>query len=132
MIGVYIMSVLRAGLPSMDLQAQYQTFFTGVVVIGAVLLDIYRIKRASEVRILTPAQQYREEVQGTIAEKTQALSHLTEERDKQHLKGEIARMKAEMNGVYRQMRSKERAEQKRQIAQEKEFEKIIKREIAQK
>jgi hypothetical protein len=41
-------------------------------------------------------------------------------------------MKAEMNGVYRQMRSKERAEQKRQIAQEKEFEKIIKREIAQK
>ena len=51
MIGVYIMSVLRTGLPSMDLQAHYQTFFTGVVVIGAVLLDIYRNKKASEVKI---------------------------------------------------------------------------------
>ncbi len=132
MFGVYIMSVLRAGLPSMDLQAQYQTFFTGVVVIGAVLLDIYRVKRASEVRILTPAQQYREEMQSTIAVKTQDLALLSEERDTQLLKDEIARLKAEMGTVYRQMRSEERAEQRRQIAQEKEFEKAIKREIAQK
>ena len=36
MIGVFIMSVLRTGLPSMDLQAHYQTFFTGVVVIDCV------------------------------------------------------------------------------------------------
>ena len=60
MIGVYIMSVLRTGLPSMDLQAHYQTFFTGVVVIGAVLLDIYRNKKASEVRILAPSDMYKE------------------------------------------------------------------------
>ncbi|MCK9547953.1 MAG: ABC transporter permease [Sphaerochaeta sp.] len=130
MIGVYIMSVLRAGLPSMDLQAQYQTFFTGVVVIGAVLLDIYRVKRASEVRILSPAQQYREEMQSTIAMKTQDLAVLTEERDKALLKDEIARLKAQMGQVYRQMRGEERAEQKRQLAMEKEFEKVIKREIA--
>jgi ribose transport system permease protein len=51
LIGVYIMSVLRAGLPSMDLQAHYQTFFTGVVVIVAVLLDIYRNENASKVNI---------------------------------------------------------------------------------
>ncbi len=51
LIGVFIMSVLRTGLPSMDLQAHYQTFFTGVVVIGAVLLDIYRNEKASEVKI---------------------------------------------------------------------------------
>lgn len=50
LIGVYIMSVLRAGLPSMDLQSHYQTFFTGIVVIGAVLLDIYRNKKAKEVK----------------------------------------------------------------------------------
>ena len=49
MIGVYIMSVLKVGLPSMDLQAHYQTFFTGFVVIIAVLLDTYRIKKGSEV-----------------------------------------------------------------------------------
>jgi ribose transport system permease protein len=55
LIGVYIMSVLRSGLPSMDLQAHYQTFFTGIVVIGAVLLDMYRNKKASEVKKSVPS-----------------------------------------------------------------------------
>jgi ribose transport system permease protein len=57
LIGVYIMSVLRAGLPSMDLQAHYQTFFTGVVVIVAVLLDIYRTQKASVIKIATPSKE---------------------------------------------------------------------------
>ncbi len=65
-IGVYIMSVLRAGLPSMDLQSQYQTFFTGVVVLGAVLLDIYRTKRATEVRVLAPSAKFKAEVMEKI------------------------------------------------------------------
>jgi ribose transport system permease protein len=50
MIGVFIMSVLKQGLMSMGLQGHWQTFFTGAVVIGAVLLDQYRIRKASEVR----------------------------------------------------------------------------------
>ena len=50
LIGVFIMSVLRSGLMAMGLPAPYQTFFTGVVVIGAVLLDIYRTKKANEVK----------------------------------------------------------------------------------
>jgi len=49
-IGVYIMAVLRQGLMSMGLQGHYQTFFTGIVVIAAVMLDIYRNKKASQVR----------------------------------------------------------------------------------
>lgn len=49
-IGVFIMSVLKQGLMSMNLQGQWQTFFTGIVVIGAVLLDIYRNKKANEVK----------------------------------------------------------------------------------
>lgn len=49
MIGVYIMSVLKQGLMSMNLQAHYQTLFTGIVVIAAVLFDIYRNKKATEV-----------------------------------------------------------------------------------
>ena len=48
MIGVYIMSVLRQGLMSMNLQGHWQTFFTGLVVIGAVLLDIYRNKKQAK------------------------------------------------------------------------------------
>jgi ribose transport system permease protein len=50
MIGVFIMSVLRSGLISMNLPAPYQTFLTGIVVIGAVLIDIYRAKRANRVK----------------------------------------------------------------------------------
>lgn len=48
MIGVFIMSVLRNGLMSMGLQSQWQVFFTGVVVIGAVLLDIYRTTKSGK------------------------------------------------------------------------------------
>ena len=50
LIGVFIMSTLKNGLSSCGLQAQWQTFFTGLVVIGAVLLDIYRNKAASKVK----------------------------------------------------------------------------------
>ena len=49
-IGVFIMSILKQGLMSMNLQGQWQTFFTGIVVIGAVLLDIYRNKKANQIK----------------------------------------------------------------------------------
>ncbi len=42
LIGVLIMATLKKGLASVGLQAHWQTFFTGFVVIGAVLLDILR------------------------------------------------------------------------------------------
>jgi len=48
MIGVFIMSILKQGLMSMGLQSHWQTFFTGAVVIGAVLLDQYRLKKGSQ------------------------------------------------------------------------------------
>ena len=47
-IGVFIMSVLKTGLSACGLQAQWQTFFTGVVVVLAVLLDIQRNKSANK------------------------------------------------------------------------------------
>lgn len=49
-IGVYIMSVLKQGLMSMGLQSHWQTFFTGAVVIGAVLLDQYRLTQGKKVK----------------------------------------------------------------------------------
>jgi ribose transport system permease protein len=42
--------VLKQGLMSMGLQGHWQTFFTGVVVIGAVLLDQYRLRKAAQVK----------------------------------------------------------------------------------
>lgn len=50
LIGAFLMSVLKTGLMSMGLQGHYQTFFTGLVVILAVLLDIYRNKKAAAVK----------------------------------------------------------------------------------
>ena len=50
LIGVFIMSVLKTGLASAGLAAPWQTFFTGVVVIAAVLLDIQRTKAANRVK----------------------------------------------------------------------------------
>ena len=49
MIGVFIMSVLKQGLMSMGLQSHWQTFFTGAVVILAVLLDQYRTSRGNKI-----------------------------------------------------------------------------------
>ena len=51
LIGVFIMSVLRQGLMSMGLQSHWQMFFTGVVVVGAVLLDQYRIKQSNKITV---------------------------------------------------------------------------------
>jgi ribose transport system permease protein len=48
LIGVFIMSVLKTGLSACGLQAPWQTFFTGVVVVLAVLLDIQRNKAANK------------------------------------------------------------------------------------
>lgn len=50
LIGAFLMSVLKTGLMSMGLQGHFQTFFTGLVVILAVLLDIYRNKKATAIK----------------------------------------------------------------------------------
>ncbi|MCL2425278.1 MAG: ABC transporter permease [Oscillospiraceae bacterium] len=56
-IGVFFMSVLRIGLQGMGINAASQVFFTGIVVIGAVLFDIQRTKRANQVRKVKPVVQ---------------------------------------------------------------------------
>lgn len=109
MIGVYIMSVLRAGLPSMDLQAQWQTFFTGVVVVLAVLLDMYRTKKASEVRILKPSEEYREKTKKKIAElKIKAQSLEGDEKDE--IQKKISTLISESRKTYLSMLYEERKE----------------------
>ena len=118
MIGVYIMSVLRTGLPSMDLQAHYQTFFTGVVVIGAVLLDIYRNKKASEVKIPAASDLFKEDMLLKIAAARQAGNH-----------GEVSRLKSEMKATFTRMKAEEKAEKARILAEEKEAERLFEMEM---
>jgi ribose transport system permease protein len=133
LIGVFIMSVLSVGLPSMDLQAHYQTFFTGVVVIGAVLLDMYRIRKSTEVRVLSPSDEYR-------AAKLAELRRLRTEASEAQSRGDAAaagelraRIRSttdEMRRTYAQMKAKEkeaalqlRAEER---ASEREFHEVLK------
>ncbi len=118
MIGVYIMSVLRTGLPSMDLQAHYQTFFTGVVVIGAVLLDIYRNKKASEVRIPAASDLYKEDMLRRIAGAKQSGDN-----------DEISRLKGELKATYKRMKTEEKTEKTRILAEEKEAERLFEMEM---
>ncbi len=122
MIGVYIMSVLRTGLPSMNLQSQYQTFFTGVVVLGAVLLDIYRNKKATEVRILTPSDQYRTDKLLEIATLRDRLAGAPAE-EKVSLRGQVRDLQEEMRHTYRAMRKEEKEQALALKREEQEFEK---------
>jgi len=127
LIGVYIMSILRVGLPSMDLQAHYQTFFTGVVVIGAVLLDIYRNRRASEVRVLSKADRFRAAELAKIAGMKAEMAGLSMS-DAKERRREIAATRTKMKKTYIQMVREERAEKKRVLTAEKLTEKVFQQE----
>jgi ribose transport system permease protein len=132
LIGVFIMSVLSVGLPAMDLQSHYQTFFTGVVVIGAVLLDMYRTKKASEVRFLAPSDRFKEEMQerirGLNRERSQAQKAGNGTRAGE-LKREIDTLKAEMKQTYARMKAEEKEEQARIRAQERAAEREFQEQL---
>lgn len=135
LIGVFIMAVLRNGLPAMNLQAHYQTFFTGVVVIGAVMLDMYRTKKTTEVRVLTPADQYKTDATARIDAQKQKLVAAKKAGDSATataLSREIAALKEEMKNTYRTMKAEEKAEAARILAEEKEaereFRELLKKE----
>jgi ribose transport system permease protein len=121
-IGVFIMSVLATGLPALSLQAHWQTFFTGVIVIGAVLLDMYRNRMAAEVRIETPADSYKASMMERIAAMQRELSSLKGNGDG-HKAAEIqARIKAarsELRTTFAKMKADERTEQARIRAEER-------------
>ena len=133
LIGIFIMSVLSNGLPAMGLQAHYQNFFTGVVVIGAVGLDIYRAKKASEVKVLTPAQAFRVEQLRKIEEQEQEIEEAKGAGDSaraKELRETLQRTRHEMKQTYRRMRKQEREERARKEAEEREaakkFEEVLK------
>jgi ribose transport system permease protein len=131
-IGVFIMSVLSTGLPAMDLEAHYQTFFTGVIVIGAVLLDMYRTRKASEVRIETQADAYKARMADQIDDMKRELAERRGEPDRaSELRKEIASAKSGMKATFARMKEEEKAEQARLRAEEraadKEFLEMIRR-----
>ena len=138
-IGVFIMSVLATGLPALNLEAHYQTFFTGVIVIGAVLLDMYRNKKAAEVRIDTPADVYKASMLEKIAARKRDASSLGSAGDAQKvaaIRTQILAARKEMKAAFKKMKAGEKAEQARIRAEEKaadhEFAEMVKhKDLAQ-
>ncbi len=125
LIGVLIMSVLSVGLPAMDLQSHYQTFFTGVVVIAAVLLDMYRTKKATEVKVLSPADKYRTEIQDQIRDLKKQLVQAKRQGksdEVQNLKQHIVTAKQELKEKYPQMKKAENEEKMKLRQKERETE----------
>ena len=121
-IGVFIMSVLATGLPAMNLEAHWQTFFTGVIVIGAVLLDMYRNTKAAEVRVETPADAYK----ASMLEKIAALRKdfasgqaAGDGKQSAAIRARIREAQGELKAVFARMRTEEKAEQARIRSEER-------------
>ncbi len=134
-IGVFIMSVLSTGLPSLNLEAHYQTFFTGVIVIGAVLLDMYRTRKAAEVQIETPADLYRASMLQKIADlNKERLSPQAgnDSRQAAAIGKQIRAAQAELKATFARMKAEEKAQAARIRAEEKaadrEFAEMLKEE----
>jgi ribose transport system permease protein len=109
-IGVFIMSVLATGLPSLNLEAHFQTFFTGVIVIGAVLLDMYRTRKAAEVRIESAADVYRASMLEKIgAMRRDGASGAKVAEARRELRSTFAKMNAEEKAERARIRAEERA-----------------------
>jgi ribose transport system permease protein len=135
-IGVFIMSVLATGLPSMNLEAHYQTLLTGIIVIGAVLLDMYRNRKAAEVRIETAADAYRASMAAKIAEMKAQLAASRGAGDaagSAALRKAIDSARAETVSTFAKMKREEKAEQARikaeQRAADREFAEMKRKEI---
>lgn len=50
LLGVFVICLLKTGLPYVGLQANWQQIITGLVLIGAVLVDILKKKRGGEMK----------------------------------------------------------------------------------
>ena len=138
-IGVFIMSVLATGLPALNLEAHWQTFFTGVIVIGAVLLDMYRNKKAAEVRIETPADLFKASMLEKIAAMKQDASSRKaagDGRQAAEILVKVSAARSELKATFARMKAEEKAEQARIRAEERaadhEFSEMLRRkELAQ-
>ncbi len=133
-IGVFIMSVLATGLPALSLQSHWQTFFTGVIVIGAVLLDMYRNRMASEVRIEKPADVYRASMLEKIAGMKRDLVSLRvggNGGQAAAIRAQIAAARNELRLTLAKMKAEDRQQQLRVRAEAKaadrEFAEVFKR-----
>jgi ribose transport system permease protein len=108
-------------------------------VIGAVLLDMYRNKKAAEVRIETPADLYKTSMMEKItALKQEASSRRTagDARQAAEILAQVNKARGELKATFTKMKAEEKAELDRIHAEERaadhEFSEMLRRkELAQ-
>ncbi|WP_300711131.1 ABC transporter permease [uncultured Brachyspira sp.] len=97
-IGVYIMSVLKVGLPSVGVEQFFQYFTIGIVVIIAVLIDVYRIKMSNKVKKADIKKERLEQLEEEIESFRIKIDYLLSDRSKDYSK-EISEAKANINSL---------------------------------
>ena len=94
-IGVYIMSVLKSGLPSVGVEQFFQYFTIGIVVIISVFIDVYRIKLANTVKKSDNKKMKILAIEFDIDELLIKIEHMNSDRSKDYSQN-IVKMKAEI------------------------------------
>ena len=97
-IGVYIMSVLKVGLPSVGVEQFFQYFTIGIVVIIAVLIDVYRIKMSNKVKKVDVKKEKREQLEEEIESYRVRIDYMISDNTKDYSK-EISEVQAKINSL---------------------------------
>ena len=101
-IGVYIMSVLKVGLPSVGVEQFFQYFTIGIVVIIAVLIDVYRIKMSDKVKKIDPKKVKLEILENNIEDLR--INYMMSDNSKDYSE-DIKRVKSEINKLIEDKKS---------------------------
>lgn len=104
-IGVYIMSVLKAGLPSVGVEQFFQYFTIGMVVILAVFIDVYRIKLANTVKKSDPRKERKEKIEEEIETLRIQIDYMVSDKTKNFSK-EIYKIKTEISSLKKEKKYK--------------------------
>ena len=103
-IGVYIMSVLKVGLPSVGVEQFFQYFTIGIVVIIAVLIDVYRIKMSDKVKKIDPKKEKLEILENNIEDLRIKIDYMMSDNSKDYSE-DIKRVKSEINKLIEDKKS---------------------------
>ena len=98
------MSVLKVGLPSVGVEQFFQYFTIGIVVIIAVLIDVYRIKMSDKVKKIDPKKEKLEILENNIEDLRIKIDYMMSDNSKDYSE-DIKRVKSEINKLIEDKKS---------------------------
>ena len=98
------MSVLKVGLPSVGVEQFFQYFTIGIVVIIAVLIDVYRIKMSDIVKKLDPKKEKLEILENNIEDLRIKIDYMISDKTKNYSQ-DIKNIKIEISKLIEEKKS---------------------------